>query len=74
MKTTTAFRTLSEIRRDKNRAAARFIAISTKKDGSPRKVMPSDRDNGCATREEAEAKISYLESINPGIRFVVVEA
>ena len=74
MKTTTAFNILHTNRRNRRRAQVRFVAVSLKKDGTPRKVMPCDLDDGFATREEAEAKAAQMEKLNPGRRFAVVEA
>ena len=73
MKTTTAFNILHTNRRNRRRAQVHFVAVSLKKDGTPRKVMPCDLDGGFATREQAEAKRIDLEKLNPGRRFAVVE-
>ena len=73
MKSTAAFKALSRNRRDRKRAQTNWVAVSLKKDGTPRKVMRSDLDHGFATQDQADAECSRLEKLNPGRRFAAVQ-
>ena len=72
MKTTTAFRMLTENRRRERLAARKFVVRRINRDGSVSKMRPHDLD--ClATAEEAEKRIVALKEMNPGSEYTVVE-
>jgi len=68
------FHDLTANRREARLAQMRFVVVSLKKDGHPRKVMAEDMQlSATRTRAEAEVRKATMEHLNPGKQFVVVE-
>lgn len=75
MKTSTAFRAITDNRRRAARSAlestANFAVKGVNKDGSLSKMAPSNFDL-CETQEAADARCAELMRMNPGRTFRVV--
>jgi hypothetical protein len=66
------FRILTANRVARTRAAAEYVVRSITKAGAFSKMAPSQFDY-CKTREAAEERVAYLESLNPGRKFGIDE-
>jgi hypothetical protein len=66
------FRILTANRVARTRAAAEYVVRSITKAGAFSKMAPSQFDY-CKTREAAEERVAYLESLNPDRKFGIDE-
>ena len=66
------FYALAARRRNASRAKATHAVKSVNKDGSISKARVHDMDL-CRDEVQAQARKTYLESLNPGRTFIVVE-
>jgi len=74
MKTTTAFAALQARRQGESNAKKNFMVRSLTKAGAVSRSPLTQTDwqfNSFVTREEADARVTALEALNPGKKFTV---
>ncbi len=72
MKTTKAFRALNSRRDNERNASMKFLVKQLTKAGAVSKSFTDWRFNAFVEQDAAEKRAQYLESLNPGSKYVVV--